>query len=186
MTLGGGQIKAGRGPLIGNAGEYFVMGELLRRSATAGLTPRGATAWDILTRCGDRDVRIRVKTRTAAASEVARDSGGWVWSARESDGVVFKELGGGDDWTILVALDEPPAQPRYWVLPTAKVLELITDRYAKWLAAPGKGGRKRNASTMRRLTEAEVTEYREAWDRLWGPPADSGKGEVEAARPGMQ
>jgi len=41
-----GPIKTGRGPLIGDAGEHFVVAELLRRGWLAALAPRNSTAFD--------------------------------------------------------------------------------------------------------------------------------------------
>jgi hypothetical protein len=39
-----GKIKAGEGTLIGNAGEYYVVAELLKRSVIAALALRNALA----------------------------------------------------------------------------------------------------------------------------------------------
>jgi len=58
-----GRIKAGEGPLIGNAGEYYVVAELLKRGIVAALAPRNAPSFDILTTRGNRTVKIRVKTK---------------------------------------------------------------------------------------------------------------------------
>jgi hypothetical protein len=43
-----GRIKAGEGVLIGNAGEYYVVAELLKRGIIAALAPRNAPSFDIL------------------------------------------------------------------------------------------------------------------------------------------
>ena len=60
-----GKVKSGLGTLIGNAGEYYVMAELLKRGVVAGLMPRNAPSFDILATRGNRTVRIRVKTKSA-------------------------------------------------------------------------------------------------------------------------
>jgi hypothetical protein len=39
-----GRVKAGEGTLIGNAGEHYVVAELLRRGIVAALAPRNAPA----------------------------------------------------------------------------------------------------------------------------------------------
>jgi len=59
-----GKIKAGEGGLIGNAGEFYVMAELLKRGVIAGLTPRNARAFDILATKDNKTVKIRVKTKS--------------------------------------------------------------------------------------------------------------------------
>ena len=43
-----GQVKAGKGTLVGNAGEYYVMAELLKRGIIAALAPRNSPSFDIL------------------------------------------------------------------------------------------------------------------------------------------
>jgi hypothetical protein len=98
-----GDVKAGRSAVIGAAGEYFTMGELLRRGWLAGLTPRGARDFDIIATKEDRTIHVRVKTKTAD-SELFR------WNRRE-DGSVFKAPIGEDDFCVLVDLG-PPA-PEY-------------------------------------------------------------------------
>ncbi|MDX1411893.1 MAG: hypothetical protein R3351_07020, partial [Nitrospirales bacterium] len=59
-----GKIKAGFGALIGNAGEHYVMAELLKRGYIAALAPRNAPGFDILATNGDKTVKIRVKTKS--------------------------------------------------------------------------------------------------------------------------
>ena len=60
------RIKSGEGVLIGNAGEYYVMGELLKRGVIAALAPRNTPSFDILARDREnRIVSIRVKTKSA-------------------------------------------------------------------------------------------------------------------------
>ena len=59
-----GRIKAGEGALIGNAGEYYVMAELLKRGIIAALVPRNAPSFDILATSNNRNIKIRVKTKS--------------------------------------------------------------------------------------------------------------------------
>jgi Holliday junction resolvase-like predicted endonuclease len=71
-----GRIKSGEGTLIGNAGEYFVVAELLKQGVIAALAPRNAPAFDILATNQDKTVRIRVKTKTEEYDV-------WQWSAKK-------------------------------------------------------------------------------------------------------
>ena len=48
MPVGSGRIKAGEGSLIGNAGEFYVVAELLKRGVIAALVPRNTPAVDVL------------------------------------------------------------------------------------------------------------------------------------------
>jgi len=43
-----GRIKEGKGTLIGNAGEYLVVGELLKRDIIAAPAPRNNPGFDVL------------------------------------------------------------------------------------------------------------------------------------------
>jgi len=53
-----GKIKKGLGTLIGNAGEYYVMAELLKRDVIAALAPRNAPGFDILATKGSRIINL--------------------------------------------------------------------------------------------------------------------------------
>jgi hypothetical protein len=107
-----GDVKAGRSALIGAAGEYFVMGELLRQAWLAGMTPRGASDYDIIATKGARTIRLRVKTKTA-------DSDLFRWNAHKETGVIFRHIADTNDYCVLV--DLAGAHPEYYVLPTAIV-----------------------------------------------------------------
>jgi hypothetical protein len=54
-----GDIKAGKGSIVGSAGEYFVMAELLKRGWLAGLTPRGAPDFDIVATKEDKTIHVQ-------------------------------------------------------------------------------------------------------------------------------
>ena len=51
-----GRIKSGEGTLIGNAGEFYVAAELLKRGVIAALAPRNAPTFDILATKGKKMV----------------------------------------------------------------------------------------------------------------------------------
>jgi len=171
------------GRLVGNAGEYFVMAELLRRGVIVGLTPRNAPEFDILATRGERAVRIRVKTRNAAKSN------SWQYSVRvpaqlknkeiplEQCKQIAKELSpfnqiDADDFTVLVALRGPTERPDFFVVPTRKVEEWLQEGFAKWIETPGRKGKQRNPANWERRLGPEYAckyePYRDDWDRLWG------------------
>ena len=77
-----GRIKAGEGVLIGNAGEYYVIAELLKRGVVAALTPRNTPAFDVLATKGNRTVRIRVKTKSAQYSI-------WQWQVKLAELIIY-------------------------------------------------------------------------------------------------
>lgn len=93
-----GQIKEGKGTTIGNAGEYLVVGELLKRGVITALAPRNNPGFDVLATNGTKSLNIRVKTKTEAANS-------WVWMCKK-DGTLFTNLSGKLDFTVLVDLKD--------------------------------------------------------------------------------
>jgi hypothetical protein len=159
--------KKGLGTLVGNAGEYFVVAELLRRECVAALAPRNAPAFDILATRGGRTVRIRVKTRSAAKADK------WQWNAKK-DGTTFPELGEADDFTVLVTLPEDPRErPAYYIVPTASVDDRLRRRQAEFEKRGGSRENRHRCLVFRHdadplKNDADwLAEYEGAWDRLW-------------------
>ncbi len=76
MSAMPGRIKKGEGTLIGNAGEFYVAAELLKRGVIAALAPRNAPAFDMLATKGSKTVRVRVKTKSTEYTD-------WQWMVQE-------------------------------------------------------------------------------------------------------
>ncbi len=156
-----GRVKKGLGTLVGNAGEYFVMAELLRRECIAALAPRNAPAFDILATRGGRTVRIRVKTRSAAKADK------WQWTAK-ADWTIFPELGDADDdFTVLVTLPEDTRErPAYYVVPTALVDDRLRWRQVEFEKRGGSPENRHRCLILRENVDW-LADYEDAWDRLW-------------------
>jgi hypothetical protein len=159
-----GKIKLGQGTLIGNAGEHYVMAELLKRGVVAGLTPRNAPAFDILATRGDQTVRIRVKTKSAEYDN-------WRWVVKK-DKTLFRELSRKGDFTVLVNLAEDTKDLEFFVIPSHELHEWLRVDFEKWCETPGKGGRPHDRENpMRALYHSKEVKrlepYRNAWDSLW-------------------
>lgn len=159
-----GQIKAGKGTLIGNAGEYFVVGELLRRGIVAALAPRNAPGFDVLAVDGDASANIRVKSKTDAA-------GMWRWNAKE-DGSIFRTITD-NDFTVLVDLKDSREPPEFFVLKTRDLDSALKRDFDQWKNTPGRGGRLRDASNpIRGLGDwgdhypAMLKEARQNWELI--------------------
>jgi hypothetical protein len=156
-----GRVKEGRGTFLGNAGEHFVVAELLRRDVIAAPAPRNAPGIDVLATNGPRSVNLRVKTMSDEANS-------WVWMARPADGRIFANLQAKLDFVVLVHIprDDPPA---YWVVPTAKLETELKRHHTEWLTAPGKGGRAHKQNRMRRFGQTPrhqewLAPYKEKWE----------------------
>ena len=116
-----GKIKAGEGALIGGAGEFYVMAELLKRGVIAGLTPCNARSFDILATKDNRSIRIRVKTKSAQYPY-------WQWVAK-ADNSIFRDLNEHDDFTVLVDLAEDTKNLKFYIVATHEIDKILQNEY---------------------------------------------------------
>jgi hypothetical protein len=160
--------------LLGAAGEYYVMSQLLRRGLIAALAPVGVPNCDIIVsdEIGDRLSAIQVKTRQEKGTD-----GGWHMRKKHEDIVspglfyAFVDFG--------KSLDDHPA---CFLIPSKVVAEVIGQSHKVWLETPGKMGQQRNGSDLRRLLpdydrlgidigrgEGWLEQYRNVWHNLQKP-----------------
>ncbi len=159
-----GKIKAGEGTLIGNAGEYYVVAELLKRSVIAALAPRNAPGFDILATRKGKTAKIRVKTKSEAFSV-------WQWNAKK-DGKIFHDLLTRADFTVLVNLTMDHHDLAFYILPTDVLHAWLLADFQTWLDTPGKGGKPHNPENMKRHLDYnkyqhELEMYHNNWGLLW-------------------
>jgi hypothetical protein len=159
-----GRIKAGEGTLIGNAGEYYVVAELLKRGIVASLAPRNAPGFDVLATKGHFTTRIRVKTK----SEQYND---WQWMAKV-DGTIFRDLLTTSDFTALVNLTQRTCDMAFFIVPTSRVHDWLVSDFNRWVATPGKNGRQHDPTNRKRHLgyrehAQDLESYRDRWDILW-------------------
>ena len=159
-----GEIKQGLGTLIGNAGEYYVVAELLSRGVVAALAPRNAPGFDVLATKEERTVRLRVKSKREQYTD-------WQWVVKK-DGAIFRSLCAHADFIVLVNLAGDRTNLGFWIVPTRVVDKWLRDDFANWLATPGAKGQQRSAAnTKRHLNfprfEERLGPFREAWNSLW-------------------
>jgi hypothetical protein len=158
-----GEIKKGRGALIGNAGEYAVMSELLRRGWIAALAPRNAPDFDIMATDREVDVRIPVKTKSAHYEA-------WQWMSK-NDGTAIRHLGYPNDFFVLLDLRPETTRNDYYILPTETLSKILNDDFEVWKATPGVRGRphdpaKKHRGLSVRKHKTQLEQYREAWHLL--------------------
>jgi hypothetical protein len=156
-----GRVKQGRGTILGNAGEHYVLAELLRHDIIAGLTPRNTAGLDILATTGEKSLSIRVKTKSSEAR-------GWVWMAKgePADATIFVGLDSrnSDDLVALVDIpDEGP--PAIYLVQTHALDSFLKRRHQEWL----------DPSKMRRLVlghdlDLLRKEYGVSWATLRAKP----------------
>lgn len=108
----------------GNAGEYFVMGELLRRGYDAQLADRNTKGYDLLVgRAGDgRDMR-RVQVKSVR---------GGPWYVRVAD---FTELADQVTVYVIIGKEDCRTPVRYFIVRNGDVADQVTvPKSDKWTA----------------------------------------------------
>jgi hypothetical protein len=155
--------------VTGAAGEHFALYRLHERGLIAALAPLGAHQADIIVFSPEMSVgsMVQVKTRTKG-----RD-GGWHMSTKH-ESIIHERL-------FYAFVDLEPNPPVVYVIPSAVVADVVRRSHTSWLSLPGKGGRVRQDSKVRRLLPIYPHEvdgfppgwlerYRERWDYLTEDP----------------
>jgi hypothetical protein len=129
--------------IIGNAGEHYIMCQLLRRGWVAALAPTGVPNMDIIVT--DKDSRklcsISVKTRRDIGSDK-----GWHMGAKH------ERINAPDLFYCFIDFGKGPTDAaRCYVLPSAVVCDVISVSHMAWLRQPGVRHKERRDNPMRRL-----------------------------------
>ena len=159
-----GRIKAGEGVLIGNAGEYYVMAELLKRGIIAALAPRNAPSFDILATRKNQTVKIRVKTKS-------QEYPIWQYSAKK-DGSIFRDLSKNRDFTVLVDLAMATKDLKFYIVSTYRINKWLNKDFEDWVNTPGKNNRPHNPENKKRNLSQEkyaqeLGKCLDKWEKLW-------------------
>ena len=159
-----GKIKSGLGTLIGNAGEYYVMAELLKRDWIAAMAARNAPDFDILVTNAEKTVKVRVKTKSEKYDV-------WQWQIKK-DGTIFRHVTDLQDFTILVNLTIDHKNMDYFIVPTHVVKHMLEEDFYNWVSTPGKGGRPRSPKNPKRHLpytryQEQLARFENNWDVLW-------------------
>ena len=129
--------------IVGAAGEYYVLSQLLRRGWIAALAPDGAPNMDILVTDENNEklCAIQVKTRRDIGSDK-----GWHMKAKHETMVAD------DLFYVFVDVGKRPSDPTVsHILPSRAVADCLRDTHRVWLNTPGKGGQPHKDNDMRRL-----------------------------------
>lgn len=154
--------------IVGAAGEYHVLSQLLRRGWIAALAPDGAPNMDIIVtdEQSTRLCAIQVKTRRDIGSDK-----GWHMKAKH------ETLIAADLFYVFVDVGKRPTDPtECFILPSAVVADSLRRCHAAWLETPGRNGQPHKKTDMRRLRpdhtniqppsaggQAAVSEYSDGW-----------------------
>ncbi len=139
--------------LSGISGEYFVAAELSRRGYVASLTLGNTRGIDILASDVDakKSVGIQVKTNQRARKE-------WLLNKKvedeEASNLVF----------VFVCLNGLGLAECH-VVPRSVVSDFSRENHRRWLTTPGRNGRKRNDTPMRKFADPD-NQYLNKWELL--------------------
>jgi len=122
--------------IIGVAGEYFVAAELSQRGIVATLTLKNTPKIDILATNLETGQYANIQVKTMSFS----NKQGWRLSNKDEEKSNIK-----NHFYVLVNLVEVGQLPEYYVIPQAKLADLIKKDHREWLA----GGKNRKDTTMR-------------------------------------
>jgi len=159
------RIKSGEGIFIGNAGEHYVMGELLKRGIIAALAPRNTPSFDILaTNKENHAINIRVKTKSGELPI-------WQYSIKKN-GEIFRNLSKKNDFTVLVDLGKNINEMRFYVVPTHVIDTWLRSDFKIWCDTSGKNGHSHSPTMIKRILSEkihteELRKYLNSWDDLW-------------------
>lgn len=129
--------------LLGAAGEHYVMAELLRRGFIASLAPQGAPNVDVVVAdvSGSQLCAVQVKARIGLGGDR-----GWYMRPKH------EHVKGTRLFYCFVDFGVPrDVAPPIYIMPAAKVAEVLSTVHPLWLGAPGAKGQKRQDSSIRRL-----------------------------------
>lgn len=137
----------------GNAGEYFVAGELERRGFTVAVPMSNVRDFDILAinRNTYQQYAIQVKTTSYKRKK-------WTLSKKN------ESLVGDNIVYFFVALNDLEA-PEFHIVPSKMVSEIVKRDYQEWLNTPGKNGQQHNDTSIRNFTDYN-DEFLNRWDFL--------------------
>jgi hypothetical protein len=137
----------------GNAGEYFVAGELERRGFTVAVPMSNVKDFDILAISRETYEQFAIQVKTTGYKQKK-----WTLSKKNED------LRGSNIFYIFVSLNELDA-PEYHIVPSDVVADTIKTSHQNWLKTPGKKGQQHKDTTIRVFEDKEDL-FHNRWDLL--------------------
>ena len=140
--------------LTGVSGEYFAAAELSRRGYVASITLRNTKGIDIIAtnEKGSKTINIQVKTSSMRTR-------GWILNKKA------EEMDDDNMFYILVRLNDINERPEFHIVPTSDVAQSVKIGHREWLNAPGRGGKKRKDSDIRKFEDPK-NKYLGKWELL--------------------
>ena len=139
------------GILSGVSGEYFVAAELSRQGYIASITLRNTKGIDILVSnaAASKSASIQVKTNRGRRKT-------WLLNKKAEDYYADNLF------YVFVNLNDGQP-PEFHVVPSKVVAATVKEGYARWLATPGRNGRRHKDNPMRTFQDRK-DQYLNKWE----------------------
>ncbi len=138
---------------IGNAGEYFVAGELERHGFTVAVPMSNVKDFDILAIDRETNKQLAIQVKTTSYKQKR-----WTLS-KKNEGLVEENV-----FYVFVSLNGEDA-PEYHVVPSKVVAETLKKDYQEWINSLGKRGQKHNDTSLRNFYDKDDV-YLNKWELL--------------------
>jgi hypothetical protein len=123
---------------IGNAGEYYIASVLSANNFVTTITLGRAEKYDILA-LSPKNKTFKFSIKSGYNSTIKS------FPLSEKD-----ERGGAEDfYYILIRLNEFKTEPDFWVIPSKRVNEVLSQSHEIWRHTPGKHGQEHGVSNLR-------------------------------------
>ena len=136
--------------LIGNSGEFFVAAELSRRGLTANVLLGNSEAVDILALNVNSNNNYSIQVKTISNKQKH-------WPLNKKNEKLIKN----NLYYVFVRIIDFN-NPEFYIVPSKKVANEITNSHKKWLGGDGKNSKTHKDNTMRVFTPDE--KYKNKWD----------------------
>lgn len=138
---------------VGNAGEYFVAGELERHGFTAAVPMSNTKDFDILAINRETFKQFAIQVKTTRYKQKK-----WTLGKKNED------LIGDNIIYFFVSLNELEI-PEYHIVPSKIVAQTIKNGHLNWLNTPGLKGQKHNDNDIRVFSDNDDT-FLNKWEYL--------------------
>lgn len=137
----------------GNAGEYFVAGELERHGFTVAVPMSNVKDFDILAIDRETYKQFAIQVKTTGYKQK-------VWTLNQKN----ENIIGDNIIYFFVSLNEMEV-PEYHIVPSKIVADYVKSSHQEWLETPGRNGQKHNDNPMRKFADIE-DKYLNNWNCL--------------------
>ena len=138
----------------GNAGEYFVAGELERHGFTVAVPMSNTKDFDILAINRETYKQFAIQVKTTSYKQKS-----WTLSQKNEN------LIGDNIIYFFVSLNELDI-PEYHIVPSKVVAKSVKESHQLWLDTPGKKGQKHKDNPIRKFSDIE-DKYLNNWKCLY-------------------